>query len=139
LYPKRKEEHGLSQENKKHESDLYLQLCRANREEELKWRLKSRQLWLQGGDKNSAFFHKQTTTRKIRNNVNSILDVEGNRQNTQDGIRKAPTEHYRDLLTETKEEEDYTELLQHLPTGISKEMNSNLNKEIDEEEIRISI
>ena len=38
------EENDLSQENKQHESDLCLQLYRANREEELKWRLKSRQL-----------------------------------------------------------------------------------------------
>eukprot|EP00253_Pinus_taeda_P018460 PITA_18460 len=55
------EEHNLSQESKDQESDLYLQPCRANREEELKWRIKSRQLWLQRGDKNSTFFHKHTT------------------------------------------------------------------------------
>jgi len=133
------EENGLSQENKQQENELYLQLYRVNREEETKWRLKSRQLWLQGGDKNSAFFHKQTTTRKIRNNVSSILDAEGDRQSTQGAIRRAATDHYQDLLTETKEAEDYTDLLQHLPTGISREMNDILSKEIDEEDIRRSI
>eukprot|EP00253_Pinus_taeda_P028387 PITA_28387 len=40
------EEHDLSQESKDRESNLYSQLCRANREEELKWRIKWRQLWL---------------------------------------------------------------------------------------------
>lgn len=91
---------------------------------------------MQGGVKNTTFFHKQTTARKIRNNVSSILDAKGNQQTTQEAIRKVATEHYRDILTETKGEEDYADLLQYLPNGISKEMNDSLNKEIDEEEIR---
>eukprot|EP00253_Pinus_taeda_P033841 PITA_33841 len=106
------------------------------KEEETKWRLKSRQLWLQGGDKNTAFFHKQVAARKLRNNVCSILDKEGNQQNTQEAIRNAATEFYRDLLTETKGEEDYDDLLQHLPKGLTKDMNDSLNKAIEEEEIR---
>eukprot|EP00253_Pinus_taeda_P018483 PITA_18483 len=133
------EENDLSQENKQQENELYLHLYQVNREEKSKWRLKSRQLWLQGGEKNSAFFHKKTIARKIRNNVSSILDVEGDRQSTQEAIRRAAIDHYGDLLTETKEAEDYTDLLQHLPIGISKEMNDSLRKEIDEEEIRRSI
>jgi len=133
------EEHGLSQQNKEQERTLYTQLSHINREEETKWRLKSRQLWLQGGDKNIAYFHKQATARKLRNNVSSILDNEGNLHSTQETIRKAASEHYRDLLTETKGEEDYTDLLQHLPKGITKEMNDSLNKEIEEEEIRRAI
>ena len=92
------EDNGLSQENKQQENELYLQLYRVNREEETKWRLKSRQLWLQGGDKNSIFFHKQTKAKKIRNSVSSILDAEGDRQRTREAIRRAVTDHYRDLL-----------------------------------------
>jgi len=129
------EEHGLSQQNKELESVLYTQLSHINREEELKWGLKSRQLWLQGGDKNTTFFHKQATARKIRNNISSILDNEGNQQNTQEAIRKVATEHYRELLTEIKGEEDYADFLQYLPKGITKEMNDSLIKEIEEEEI----
>jgi len=60
------------------------------------------------------------------------LDNEGNQQNTQEAIRNTATEYYRDLLTKTKGEEDYVDLLQYLPKGITKEMNDNLNKEIDE-------
>eukprot|EP00253_Pinus_taeda_P034390 PITA_34390 len=85
------------QQNKEQEHALYTQLSHINREEETKWRLKSRQLWLQGGDKNTAYFHKQATARKLRNNVSSILDNEGNLHSTQETIRKAVSEHYRDL------------------------------------------
>lgn len=94
---------------------------------------------MQGGDKNYAFFHKQATIRKIRNNVTSIIDAEGNLQTTQGAIRKATSDHYSALLTETKEVEDYSNLLQHLPIEISKEINENLIKEIEEEEIRRAI
>lgn len=87
------EEHRLSQQNKEQESVLYEQLSHINREEETKWRLKSRQLWLQGGDKNTTYFHKQATARKLRNNVNTILDIEGNWHSTQETIRNATSKH----------------------------------------------
>eukprot|EP00253_Pinus_taeda_P027333 PITA_27333 len=133
------EEHGLTQQTKEQEYVLYAQLSHINREEEIKWRLKSRQLWLQEGDKNTTYFHKRATARKLRNNVSTILDNEGNLHNTQESIRKAASKHYRDLLSETKGEEDYSDFLQHLPKVITKEMNDNLNKEIEEEEIKRAI
>eukprot|EP00253_Pinus_taeda_P005338 PITA_05338 len=114
-------------------------LYSANREEEQKWRIKSRQLWLQGGDKNSAFFHKQAKFRKIRNNVTSIIDGEGNLQTTQGPIKKAAPYHYNALLTEMKEEEEYSDLLQYLPTRINKDINDSLVKEIEEEEKKEAI
>ena len=55
------EAQGLTQHNKEQEGSLYAQLNQIHREEEIKWRLKSRQLWLQEGDKNTAYFHKQAT------------------------------------------------------------------------------
>eukprot|EP00253_Pinus_taeda_P018691 PITA_18691 len=110
-----------------------------NREEEIKWRTKSRQLWLKGGDKNTAYFHKQAIARKIRNNVSSIINNEGNKHNKQENIKKAASSHYRDLLTESQGEEDYSDLLQYLPKGITKDLNDMLNREIDEEEIKRTI
>ena len=107
--------------------------------EEQKWRIKSCQLWLQGGDKNSTFFHKQTTVRKIRNNVTSITDDDGHLQTSQDVIKKATSKHYSVLLTETKEAKDYSNLLQYLPTEISDEIDADLTKEIEEEEIQRAI
>ena len=107
--------------------------------EEQKWRIKSCQLWLQGGDKNSTFFHKQTTVRQIRNNVTSITDDEGQLQTSQDAIKRAASKHYSVLLTETKEAEDYSNLLQYLPTEINDEFNDDITKDIEEEEIQRAI
>jgi len=45
---------------------------KALKDEEMILRLKSRSLWLQAGDKNTSFFHKQTKTRQCRNRVEEI-------------------------------------------------------------------
>lgn len=50
---------GYHQVEKIQEENLYNQLCSIKREEEEKWRIKSRQTWLKSGDKNTSFFHKQ--------------------------------------------------------------------------------
>ena len=41
-------------------------------EEEETWRLKSRSLWLNSGDKNTKFFQRQTKARLWRNKVKEI-------------------------------------------------------------------
>eukprot|EP00253_Pinus_taeda_P004596 PITA_04596 len=109
------------------------------REEETKWRVKSRKLWLKEGDKNTTYFHKQATARKTRNNVSAITDGEGSHHSNQESIKRAASLHFKSLLTENQEEADYSELLQYLPKGITQEMNESLNREIEEEEIRKAI
>eukprot|EP00253_Pinus_taeda_P035660 PITA_35660 len=103
------------------------------------WETKIRSLWLKEGDKNTAYFHKQATTRKTRNNVSAITDSEGNHHNNQESIKRATSLHFKSLLTEDQEEVDYSELLQYLPKGITQGMNESLNREIEEEEIRKAI
>eukprot|EP00253_Pinus_taeda_P013489 PITA_13489 len=130
---------GLSQQAKEQETRLYSQLSQTIRDEETKWRQKSRQLWLQEGDKNTSYFDKQATVRKARNTVSTIMDNEGNCFNTQASIKEATTKHFNNLLTEDKGVEDYSSMLQHLFKGVTQEMNSSLRKEVEEEEIQAAI
>lgn len=78
---------GTSQDILTQEKDLYWQLHNMNRKEEEKWRLKSRNLWLQVGDKNTTFFHKQHTVRKAKNNISSITDETGTIQTDPKAIK----------------------------------------------------
>eukprot|EP00253_Pinus_taeda_P016434 PITA_16434 len=133
------EDQGLTHQLKNKEWEIQGQLMHIKREEEIKWRFKSRQLWLKEGDKNTTYFHKQATARKIRNNVNAITDSKGNQHNNQEDIKRAASLHFKSLLTEDQEEIDYSELLQYLPKGITPGMNESLNREIEEEEIRKAI
>jgi len=67
------------------------------------------------------------------------LDSDGTRHSTQEDIKNAASKHYKDILTKVKGAEDYSDLLQYLPKGVTKEMNENLSKEIEEEEIKREI
>ena len=66
------------QARKNQEEDLYSQLYSIRREEEEKWRIKSRKVWMKSGDRNTSFFHKQATVRQIMSNITKIIDSEGN-------------------------------------------------------------
>eukprot|EP00253_Pinus_taeda_P029857 PITA_29857 len=129
----------LSQQNKEQEGKLYAQLSQILREEETKWRLKSRQLWLQEGDKNTAYFHNQATVRKLRNTVSAIMDDERNRYSTQESIKEAATRHFSKLLIEDKGAENYSSMLQYMPKRVTQEMNNKLMKEVEEEEVKAAI
>jgi hypothetical protein len=54
------------------EQQLHKNLHQACRQEEEYWRQKSRSLWLQSGDKNTNFFHKQAEGRKQFNSIKEI-------------------------------------------------------------------
>jgi hypothetical protein len=67
------EEAQVTQELLNRESELQRKYHKSCREEEIYWRVKSRALWLQDGDKNTTFFHKQAQARK---NYNSISEIQ---------------------------------------------------------------
>ena len=54
------------------EAELQRNYHKACREDEIYWRTKSRTLWLQAGDKNTTFFHKQAQARQIYNSINEV-------------------------------------------------------------------
>lgn len=130
---------GLTQQDEENEKRIYSRLSQTLRDEETKWRLKSRQLWLREGDKNTSYFHKQVTIRKARNTVSTIKDSEGKIYTTQDTIKEAATNHFKNLLTEDKSEEDYSTLLQYIPKEVTRETNSRLTHEVEEEEVQKAI
>ena len=51
------------------EKALNLEILKTARQEEETLIIKSRQLWLKGGDKNTNYFHKQTEIRMISNYI----------------------------------------------------------------------
>lgn len=58
-------------------SSINQKLLLAYRAEEEYWKQRSRQLWLTLGDKNTAFFHASTNSRRARNRLTVIEDASG--------------------------------------------------------------
>jgi predicted XRE-type DNA-binding protein len=61
-----------SPENIEMKAALNLELNEWLEKEELKWKQKSRELWLKEGDQNSKFFHLSTL---VRRRCNSIVEI----------------------------------------------------------------
>jgi hypothetical protein len=61
-----------SQENLSIEAALQLEINEWLEREEVKWRQKSRELWLKEGDRNSKFFHLSTLVRRHKNYITEI-------------------------------------------------------------------
>ena len=81
------EDAEVSQELLQKEENLQKDFHRACRVEEEYWRQKSRSMWLQAGDKNTSYFHKQAEARKHFKTVNEI-HFQGNLVKYFEGIKK---------------------------------------------------
>jgi exonuclease III len=92
------EETHVTQELLNRESEIQSKYHKSCREEETYWRMKSRALWLQDGDKNTTFFHKQT---QARINYNSISEIQWQDQVYKDSqsIKEAAHSYFKNLYS----------------------------------------
>lgn len=71
----------------------------AYNEEEDFWRERSRILWLQCGDRNTAYVHAETRGRRAINKLSVIEDREGTAVYKEDEIVKSITDFYSSIFT----------------------------------------
>lgn len=71
---------------------------------EVRWRQKSRELWLKLGNKNSKFFHLSTIIRRGSNNIDAIKQDDGTWVQDQNSIRELFQTNFINLF---KEEDIY--------------------------------
>jgi hypothetical protein len=61
-------------------------------------------LWLQAGDKNTSFFHKQAKARQHKNLVEEIKTASGEIINSFDEIKKEASSHFKSLYIQDGED-----------------------------------
>jgi len=87
------------------DKDRLLNLC--NRKEhlllvqEITWRLKSRALWIEAGDKNTKYFHAFANQRRNVNSIWSLQNEEGCTVTTQIDLESAAYKHFHEFFQET--------------------------------------
>jgi hypothetical protein len=119
------------------EQEAQLITLRSFRVEEESLRLKSRNLWLESGDKNSAFFHKQIRARLSRNHIAEITSPDGTVHKGIAQLKEVATSHFQQLYKEegVDTEEEFSDFLTHVPRMVNEEDNSSLLKPFTEDEI----
>jgi DNA-directed RNA polymerase specialized sigma24 family protein len=109
----------------------------ACREEERYWQQKSRSLWLEAGDKNTSYFHKQAEARKQFKTVNEI-HVQDQVISDFEGIKTVAVEAFEGLYTETQmtllDSNAYP--LSLVPVAIQEDTNNKLLVEVNLQEIK---
>ena len=85
------------------ETELQKSFFQACRVEEEYWRQKSRSMWLESGDKNTTYFHKQAEARK---NYKAMTEVyyQGTLVKDFEDIKKAAFTTFKDLLSTPDDE-----------------------------------
>eukprot|EP00253_Pinus_taeda_P034931 PITA_34931 len=131
------EQSPVSQSMLQKEVELQKEIHRASREEEEFWRQKSRNLWLQSGDKNTSFFHKQAEARK---NFKSVSEI--HHQNTVikdfEGIKRAAYSFYQDLYSTPEEPaiDPHVYPIELIPKCVQDSDNAKLTAPISMEELK---
>jgi hypothetical protein len=91
------EEMTITRELLEKEATLHQVLHSACRLEEDYWRQKSRSLWLQVGDQNTSFFHKQVEARKQFKTVTEI-QAQGQPISDFDKIKEEVVRHFSSIF-----------------------------------------
>eukprot|EP00253_Pinus_taeda_P005207 PITA_05207 len=133
-----KERIQYTEEDQYKENEMYKELYRKNRMEEEEQRQKSRCLWLKAGDKNTSFFHNSLKLRRAGNQIERIM-VEGKEIRDQEEIKEAAYRHYKSLLSADLQPQDNVEFLSPIENKMSDSQNRELDQEVTEEEIKLSV
>ncbi|KAK5770682.1 hypothetical protein PVK06_046835 [Gossypium arboreum] len=101
---------------------------------ELFWEQRARANWLQMGDRNTSFFHSWTTYRRKKNIIKGLETVSGRWVTEVNEISNIATNYLKDLFL-TREVANSDNLISTITPCIIEELNENLKKEFQAEEI----
>lgn len=99
-----------------------------------------RRLWLNAGDRNSAFFHKQAQAQ-AQKNFNSISEIKEENTNHRDiqSIKNAAFLHFKTLYSEKEGLGQTSTLVNEVPSLISARKNQSLEAEVTNDEIKTAL
>ena len=106
--------------------------------EEVFWKQKSRERWLEEGDRNTKYFHNSTLFNRARNTIKRIRSMDGSVKDTPSEIADTLVSHFQLLLNNLEGSNKFEQdiMLKFIPKLVSPEDNKVLNQPISFEEVR---
>ncbi|XP_074347588.1 uncharacterized protein LOC141686452 [Apium graveolens] len=103
-------------------------------QKEILWRQRSKQFWLNAGDKNTKYFHATCNKRRRLNQIVKLKDESGKWFDWQNGLQALIESFYRDLFTAGQVELEG--VIDCVSQSIYEEQNNSLKTELTREEVR---
>ncbi|WZY87458.1 hypothetical protein YC2023_044193 [Brassica napus] len=118
--------------------EISLALLKAYKAEELFWRQRSRIMWLQGGDQNSAYFHAVTKGRRSCNRLTTIENELGVPFHEEAEIGEVFADYYTKLFT-SNGAQDLKVVEEAITRRIGPEVNQTLTSIPSDAEILLAV
>ncbi|XP_019100869.1 PREDICTED: uncharacterized protein LOC109132875 [Camelina sativa] len=119
-------------------TNLRYELTKAYSEEEQYWKLKSRNQWMNLGDRNTKFFYATTKIQKARNRLKSIFDEQGVENFRDDAIGKVAESYFTKLFT-TTQHTNMDDIISDIEPRVTAEMNRDLQLPVIDQEIKDAV
>ena len=131
---------GMNEETFLSQKNLQDQWEELSSREEMYWRQKSRELWLQDGDRNTKFFHNSAKQKRTNNTIFHIKDASGNLLTNENLIRSEGLNFFKNLLAPevfpSPSQAQVDEILESIPTVVTAQENEILMAPFTIQEIR---
>ncbi|XP_060963958.1 uncharacterized protein LOC115723947 [Cannabis sativa] len=103
-------------------------------QKEIFWKQRSKQFWLNSGDKNSKYFHSIANSMKRNNSISRLQDSNGDWVTWEAGLANVITSYFHDLFSTSSV--NLGSVLDGIQPTVSREQNEDLLRTISEEEVR---
>ncbi|GLJ44609.1 hypothetical protein SUGI_0937580 [Cryptomeria japonica] len=131
-------EKGMTNEEFHSENSLKAELAEILPREEMFWRDKSRELWIEARDPNSKFFHASFKAKMNKNRINQLMDDLGRMVSKAEELEDIALKYFEKILGSTVGARDETVgyLLDIIDKQILEEDNASLLSLITKDEVK---
>lgn len=114
---------------------LKLELAKLFQEEEEFWKRKSKNNWLLAGDQNTKIFHGWAKTRRMKNNIPTLVDSNGIEHTSEEAKGDIAIKYFAELFSSSRPS-GAAELLRDFTPRVTERMNQSLVKPVTDAEIK---
>ncbi|KAL0398043.1 UNVERIFIED_CONTAM: putative mitochondrial protein [Sesamum calycinum] len=126
----------MTQDNRDQMSSDKAELSKLILQEETFWKQRSKDLWLNEGDRNSSFFHAKASRRHQMNSIRKLRNPDGSSTETAEGVQRCILEYFQGVFTSCRPRlDDIQSGTEFLPTVVNAEMVEDLLRPYTETEV----